>query len=571
MDDLKPILILGAGINGAALARELLLNQVPVVVVDQDDLSSGATAYSSRLIHGGLRYLEYSEFDLVRESLAERTRLLRLAPHHVRPLRLFVPVVNRFGGLIASARRFLRIEGRKSSIQEPSRGLWLVRLGLQFYDAYARDPTLPRHDVHRLAETGVPRVNDERYIRMCSYYDAQVRFPERFVVSLFADAQRIAKEKGIRFSLYTYHRAQRSGRHVEIAPLHGGDGESSHALEPSAIVNATGAWVDSTLRELEVESPRLMGGTQGSHLVTHKPALRDALEGQALYAEAKDGRPIFILPLGPATLIGTTDVPYEGDPRDAVASQQEIDYLIESVNSIVPSAKLTINDVEMHYSGVRPLPTTSGRTAASITRRHWLEQHDGEVVPTYSVIGGKLTTCRSLAEEATAKVLADLGRSVVADSQERPLPGGEQYPASDASLRKAQADIASTHRIPLETVEATWAWYGNQTATVLASIDQPLDDKLAGTVIPRNLARWIIEREWVQTLEDLVERRLMLLFDADLSVDCLRQLAQLLVDTGRLEADSLETAVDRTIQRLSRHFGKHVHGTVTSRQKGMSV
>ena len=136
----KPILILGAGINGAALARELLLNEVPVYLVDVADSASGTTAYSSRLIHGGLRYLEYGELDLVRESVEERTRWLKLAPQYVKPLKLFIPVERRFGGLVASAKRVLGLE--KSGSKATSRGLFAIAAGLKLYDKYARDPNL---------------------------------------------------------------------------------------------------------------------------------------------------------------------------------------------------------------------------------------------------------------------------------------------------------------------------------------------------------------------------------------------------------------------------------------------
>ena len=173
------MVILGAGINGCALARELVLNGVSVWLVDTADIAFGATAYSSRLIHGGLRYLEYGEFDLVRESLAERTRLLRLAPQFVRPLRLFIPVANRFGGIIESARRFLLRRSGKSS---GSRGLWLVRMGLWFYDTYAHDPSLPRHQVHRIDDPCAVSIDDRQFRWLCSYYDAQIAYPERFVL-----------------------------------------------------------------------------------------------------------------------------------------------------------------------------------------------------------------------------------------------------------------------------------------------------------------------------------------------------------------------------------------------------
>src|SRR5262245_13763728 len=182
---MQPVLILGAGINGAALARELVLNGVPVWVVDTADLASGATAYSSRLIHGGLRYLEYGELDLVRESLAERTRLLRLAPQYVRPLRLFIPVRRRWAGLWGAARRFLRLGTAGGT--SAGRGLFLVRTGLWMYDRFARDPLLPERAVYRADDPRVPGVDLQSFRWECAYSDAAIRFPERFVVALLQD------------------------------------------------------------------------------------------------------------------------------------------------------------------------------------------------------------------------------------------------------------------------------------------------------------------------------------------------------------------------------------------------
>src|SRR5262245_53690170 len=196
---MQPVLILGAGINGAALARELVLNGVPVWVVDTADIASGATAYSSRLIHGGLRYLEYGEFDLVRESLAERTRLLRLAPQFVRPLRLFIPVRGRWSGLWAAARRFLHLRPATSGGASGSRGLWLVRTGLWMYDRFARDPLLPERAMYRADDPRAPAVDLETFRWECAYSDAAIQFPERFVVALLQDARLEAARQGIDF------------------------------------------------------------------------------------------------------------------------------------------------------------------------------------------------------------------------------------------------------------------------------------------------------------------------------------------------------------------------------------
>lgn len=513
----RPILVLGGGINGAAIARELTLNGVSVWLVDQGDLSGGATAYSSRLIHGGLRYLEYGEYSLVRESLAERNRLLATAADLVRPLKLYIPVRRRLGGLAAAAVRFLHAP---SWIAPPtgSRGLWLVRAGLAFYDQFARRSTLPPHSVHELGEARVPQVDAHAFRWVCAYHDAQLAWPERFVIALLRDAQRFASTTGSDLRVLPYHTARRTGDRVVLSRRDARSGEDGRTIgeeleiEPAAIVNATGAWVDTTLAQLQFPSRRLMGGTKGSHFVTYEPALRRALGDGGVYAEAHDGRPVFLLPFGPATVVGTTDLPFTGDPADAVASYEELDYLIQATRTVFPHISLSSGDVTLHYSGVRPLPYVASGATAGITRRHWLEPLDAGPFPIYSVIGGKLTTCRSLAEQTAQQVLARLDRDVVRNSRDRLL--------ADAADAPTLASLA-TSEIP------------------------------AAAVVER-----IVREEWVTGLEDLAERRLLLHFRRSLTLADLRRLADQLVSQGRIAATKRDDEVARCRTRFERHFGR---------------
>jgi glycerol-3-phosphate dehydrogenase len=564
MDPAQTVLILGAGINGAALARELVLNGVGVVLVDVADVASGATSASSRLIHGGLRYLEHGEFDLVRESLTERTRLLRLAPQFVKPLRLLIPIRTRFTGVPAAASRFLGWQPGRLSRQPTTRGLWLVRMGLRLYDAYAKDPVLPRHRAHRTGQTGTVAVDPEKFRWQCSYYDAQIQYPERFVLAMLEDARRSAAERGIRFDVYTHHRATWRGEAFDIAP-------SGHAeriattVKPAALINATGAWVDLTLESLSIATKRLIGGTKGSHFLTNHERLRRLLGGNGIYAEADDGRPFFILPLGEQILVGTTDIPFTGRPSDAVATPEELDYLVRSVNELFPDLGLTTGDIDWHYSGVRPLPHVNANSPAAITRRHWLEEHRDWPIAGFSVIGGKLTTCRSLAEEATGVILAGLGRSQTANSRERPLPGAEDYPATADALRERWHHLAERSCLSEVQIAALWPLCGDRLAKIVAAWPEIGQENLDGTQIPQEFARWSIGHEWSPTLEDLVERRLMLLYQRRLTRRCLEQLAEMLVSAGRLDADSVAAAVQRTIQRLADRHGKKVKGVVEAR------
>ncbi|HIE95776.1 MAG TPA: FAD-dependent oxidoreductase, partial [Fuerstia sp.] len=286
-DHPAPVLILGAGINGCAVARELALNGVPVWIVDTNDISFGATSRSSRLIHGGLRYLEYGEFRLVRESLAERQVLLDLAPQFVRLLRLFVPVSRRTGGLWFSILKYfsgtrLPVLNRLSSYLNPkgTRGLWLVRMGLWLYDLFAHDPDHTGSSVQSVTDANVPGVNPTAYRWLCSYTDAQMRYPERFTLAMLEDARNLASKHQVELKVFTHSTALRGASEWHITTNEG----ASVAVTPSAVINATGAWGDLTLNEVDVQASRLLGGTRGSHLLTGNSPLRHALGDAGVYA-----------------------------------------------------------------------------------------------------------------------------------------------------------------------------------------------------------------------------------------------------------------------------------------------
>lgn len=557
----QTVLILGAGINGCALARELALNDVNVWLVDTADIASGATSGSSRLIHGGLRYLEYGEFDLVKESLAERTRLLKLAPQFVRPLRLWIPAENRFGGFVPAIGRFFNWSWWPQP--KKPRGSELIRAGLMFYDAYAKDATVPGYTCGAANVPGAPAVDQRHYRRLCSYYDGQVEFPERLVLSMLADAKHISRERGLDFRLFTYHEASLVGDTVEIRPAGMPHEPRSLApaatLRPSLIVNATGAWVDETLQRLHVPAQRLMGGTKGSHLFSFSARLKEQLAGQGIYAEASDGRPIFVTPLADTVLIGTTDMPFEGSPQQAQTTEQEIQYLLDSVNKILPGAQLALADVNFHYSAVRPLPYVHARTTGAITRRHFFVEHEHTPVPIFSVVGGKLTTMRALAEQAAADVLRHGGRKPIANSRDRIFPGAENYPPSSEALVATQEAIGARTGFPAASVATVWALCGSRSEAVLTSQASNSDKALLpDTEIPEAFVRWSIAEEQVHSLADLVERRLMLLYRQKLSRACLHRLAELLVETGRLDGHEVDSAVKTEVEYLMARYGKTV-------------
>ena len=507
------VLVVGAGINGAAVARELTLNGVSVVVVDANDIAFGATSRSSRLIHGGLRYLERGDFALVRESLRERDILLKTAPQFVRPLRLRIPVRRRFGGLVWSVLTFLGWDrsclGRfwlRCFPNARERGLWLIRLGLWMYERLAESAV----GWDKLASSAGPpncfgdgepalRWSHPTFRWHCEYFDAQILSPERFTVALLDDARQLAQEHSLTFGVHTHTVAEFHGHEVRLIDRLGRNAPIT--LRPDIIINATGAWGDATLADWRVGSPKLFGGTKGSHFVTANRELRAALGDGGIYAEASDGRMVFVLPLGEEqTLVGTTDEPFDARPETAVAEPREIDYLIDLVNEVVPSARLTREDVVMSYSGIRPLPFGRADSPSSIPRGHWIDENTRGPIPILTLIGGKLTTCRALGEEVADRVLSRLRLPRIASSRER--------------------FVAQVENLPH--------------------------------------VRSIIRHEWVRTLSDLVERRLLLIFDPRLDEQRLRELALELANAGVIRSDQIDTEVAVTAERLAKVYGIRV-------------
>ncbi len=344
--------------------------------------------------------------------IARRTHaLVALAPQFVRPLRLFIPVRSRSGGLISHARRFLGLKSRQKPGRSPRPRRAVVdrTIGLWLYDAFARDPLLPRRLLYKaksLEFRGLPL--DAKYRWLYSFSDAQDRVPREIHSGAAGRRPRnIAAANRADFRVFTYHRAVRAGRAIRIAPIANPD-EISLEFEPAAIVNATGAWVDRTLAALDVPSPRLMGGTNGSHFITHHAALRERLAGRAsTWKPPTAGRcscsRFAMRRLSAPRMSRSKATRPRPSPRPGTCLSDR------RHQRSVPRLHFHRSGISLHYSGVRPLPAGKPGAPATITRRHWLEEHPGADVPFYSVIGGKLTTCRSLAESAAATILKRLG------------------------------------------------------------------------------------------------------------------------------------------------------------------
>jgi glycerol-3-phosphate dehydrogenase len=389
------VIIIGAGINGAGIARDAAMRGLKVLLLDKGDIAGGTSSASTRLIHGGLRYLEHFELRLVRESLREREILLRIAPHLVRPLPIAIPIY-----------------------KHSKRGRATIRAGMIAYDLLSTGKSLPRHRLLSRSETlkESPGLNTEGLLGSALYFDAQVEFPERLVCENVISAQEHGAEVNT-YAAVTKVLAE-NGNVTGVEFSIDGATRSAHA---GVVVNAAGPWVDLVLDRAPVESPRLIGGTKGSHIVV--PPFAGASK-YAIYLEARtDSRPFFIIPWNGKYLIGTTDVRVEGDPDEVCTEAWEIDYLLSETNLAFPSAQLTRDQILFTYVGVRPLPWTSNEDEQSITRRHFIREHP-KVRNLFSIVGGKLTTYRSLAEECVDLIFRKLEKpSPPCTTAEKPLTG----------------------------------------------------------------------------------------------------------------------------------------------------
>ena len=484
------LIVVGAGINGAGIARDAAMRGLKVLLLDKGDVASGTTSWSTRLIHGGLRYLEYYELYLVHESLSEREKLLKIAPHLVKPLPFIIPVYD-----------------------YSKRGTVLVRLGMIGYDTLSWSKSLDRHKMLSREEVieRIPGLEAEGLLGAAMYYDGQVEYAERLAVENAVSA----REHGA--IVLTYAGVDRLVVEdgdvvgVEFTDLLGG---GEYTVRAPVTANVAGPWVDEVLRRMDFAEERMIGGTKGSHLVVDP--FPGAPASEALYAEAKqDGRPYFIVPWNGRYLIGTTDIRYEGDLDEVVASEEEIDYLINETNTVIPSANLTRDKVLFTYSGIRPLPYETEGAEGSVTRGHLVYDHatqDPRIGGLISIIGGKLTTYRNLARQTVNKVYEKLGgKTPECHTDLISLPGGA---AVDFDEFAANFKLASglTEELAVRLLRL----YGTRAPEVLAEAgeDHSLRVPLGPSASPETgiigaEVLYAFRRELAEKLGDVLLRRSM--------------------------------------------------------------
>jgi len=508
------VLVVGGGVNGLAVAWDLARSGARVLVVDKGDWGSGTSSWSSRMIHGGLKYLEKFDISLVRESLRDREWLLRSAPHLVKPLPFVLPFYK---------------GGAHSSLA--------LRAGMVLYDVLSYDKSVPRHRAFSRKKTieMLPGVRTEGLQGSARYYDAQVEYSERLCVELMLAARDAGADT---LSYVRVSELTTSDERVTGARLRDELTGESFGVTAGIVVNVAGPWVDDILTGTVEGDRQWMGGTKGTHLVV--PPFPGAPD-DAMYYESDDGRPMMIIPWLGLYLIGSTDKRFSGDLDTVSADQEEIDYILYETNKVFPSCGLTRDSVLYWYTGVRPLPYVDAERTADITRRHEIHDHAPRITGLLSIIGGKLTTFRALAghtHKAVARYM-NLNPSSLTDAR---LPGYSSAPRPLPGIDRGLA--ARLDRL-----------YGARAAKVAAiMVDEPQTrrvlDGQSGLVAAEVLLA--VRDEEAVHLSDVVMRRVMIGWEPDLGRSASTAVAEVMADELGWDADRVQAELEEYEDYLSR-------------------
>lgn len=493
------VLIIGAGINGIGSFRDLALQGVDVVLADRGDYCSGASAASSHMVHGGIRYLENGEFSLVKEAVRERNQLIERLPHLVKPLPTTFPIFKRFSGLLNAPLKFLGLLDRPAE-----RGALVIKLGMVFYDAFTRkQKTVPPH-VFRSRGASLNRYPElsREVLYTATYFDGAMPSPERIAIELIKDALE-ANPEAIPLNYTALVSA--AGGEVRLKDQVSGE---EITLQPRVLVNAAGPWIDLVNKQMGCETG-FISGTKGSHLILDNPRLREAIGEEEFFFENKDGRIVLIFPLLDKVMIGTSDLRID-HPDEALITEREIDYFFAMIGRVFPDIQVDRSQIIYTFSGVRPLERTEGGATGQISRNHTVKiLEPGELLdlPVLSLVGGKWTSFRAFSEQAADAVLAHLGRQRKLSTWDLPIGGSRDYPENQAQMERLIAGWSRQSGVDQERIERLFAWYGTKTRQILDRHGdqltplQTLPEWTLGELV------WILEGEDVLHLDDLILRR----------------------------------------------------------------
>lgn len=535
------VLIVGGGINGVGLLRDLAAQGIGALLVEKGDFCSGTSAAPSRLIHGGLRYLETGEFALVRESVEERNRLLLNAPHLVVPIPVWVPLSSWWAGLLRAPGRFFgwtRAPGAKGAL--------VTKLGLVFYDWFGRHVGgVPKHRLVGAADLRAAMPSIAPHTRLVAeFFDARLIHPERLTLELVADAERDCPA-----AMALSYLALESGAGAEVL-LRDRIGGEALRVRPRLVINTTGAWVDEVDASLGVRHC-FIGGTRGSHLVLRHPALARELGERMIYFETGDHRICLAYGVGAdLVLLGTTDIRTD-DPDDGRCTDAEIDYLFRELRVAMPGIEVARGQIVFSYSGVRPLPAADGVVAGAISRDHSMRVLPAEGDRPYDIftlVGGKWTTYRACAAQIADAVMARLRRRRTVDVAGLRIGTARDWPSDEAGRIRRIDGLVAASGLGRELIERLWSRHGCDAGEVARTIARTSAAPVAD--LPHYTVGEIVHiarHQRVARLADVVLRRTLIAFEGRCTGAALRALARIVGaelgwDTARIDQEVAGTA-----------------------------
>lgn len=534
------VLIIGGGINGIGTFRDLALQGVRVVLAEKDDFCGGASAGSSHMLHGGIRYLENAEFRLVREALHERNRLFRNAPHYAKPLPTTIPIFRWFSGLLNAPLKFAGLMNRPAE-----RGAAVIKAGLTMYDFYTRDDDVtPNHDFKLKGRSiaAYPKLNRD-IVCTATYYDGWMPYPERICIDLIRDAEAA------------------SGDAISLNYLRASDGEKdsiiltdeltgdAYTIKPKVVINAGGPWIDFVNRAIGQET-RFIGGTKGSHLMLDHPELHEATGGNEFFFENDDGRIVLIFPFHNRVMVGTTDIRIE-DPEEAVCTDEEIDYILGMIPKVFPTIKIDHSHIVYTFSGVRPLPSSEDNRTGTISRDHSIRSVEkgksGFDYPIHSLVGGKWTSWRAFSEESANVALKDLGKKRKTDTKHIAIGGGLAYPKDENGRQLWLKTLQKKTEHDIKQLNILFDRYGTYAEQVATFMSAENDEAL--THIPDYTKRevtFIAQTEAVHHLDDFLKQRSALAILGYGTASAIDELAQVVGEALGWDSDKISAEVTRT-------------------------
>jgi glycerol-3-phosphate dehydrogenase len=506
------------------------------------------------MAHGGIRYLENGEFRLVREAVQERNRMIQNAPHLVKPLPTVIPMFKAFSGLFNAPLKFLRVLDKPSE-----RGSVIIKLGLMMYDAYTsaqgdqRPRAVPKHQFlsRKKSLERWKHLNPE-VINTAVYYDGAILQPERLALETLLDAE--AENPNARALNYV----SMVGGAEDTIIVRDELTDETYDVKPRLVINAAGPWIDFTNRKLGLSSGYI-GGTKGSHLVIRHDELRKTIGDNEFFFENKDGRIVLIFPLYDHILIGTSDIPVE-NPEDVRCTDDEIQYFLDMVKRVFPSLELTRSDIVYQFSGVRPLPRSSAKSAGQISRDHSIEVLSGDWTnlrfPVYSLVGGKWTSFRAFAEQVTDKVLAFLNMKRQKDTRSLAIGGGRMFPRDETELKRQIESLSAWTGVARERLKILYERYGSRAEAIATFMNGGTDQILRSLPdYSRRELTFILQHEKAIHIDDFLMRRSMLAMLGRVTREMIDELAGIFSNYFGWKPEQREAEVRRTLSILEEKHG----------------